>query len=246
MSDPPTPRQDVRPQGVIGGLLTLPLRLFGMLCGSLLMAILIECVSMHFLWPEESWHHADGMLEDELTHLSSYFTQSLLLNAPTQTARAWVSTVHDAVLVKSGVFDGAEDSLGKAVGEAPRDKSFRHYLTLIYLHVESYVRAAGYVCLTFIVRLLVLCLTLPLFLMAAFVGLMDGLARRDIRRFGAGRESGFLYHRARSSITPIAVLPWVLYLAMPVSVHPLMILLPGAILLSLAVDIAVGSFKKYL
>jgi integrating conjugative element membrane protein (TIGR03747 family) len=99
---------------------------------------------------------------------------------------------------------------------------------LVYVNVESYLIAAAYTTLVFLVRLLVLCLTLPLFLMAAFVGLVDGLVRRDIRRFGAGRESGFIYHRARASLIPLAVLPWVTYLALPVSVNPLLILLPSA------------------
>jgi integrating conjugative element membrane protein (TIGR03747 family) len=98
----------------------------------------------------------------------------------------------------------------------------------------------------FLVRLLVLTLTLPLFLMTAFVGFVDGLVRRDVRRFGAGRESGFLYHRARATLMPLAVLPWVTYLALPVSVHPLLILLPSAALLGVAVDVASATFKKYL
>lgn len=89
-------------------------------------------------------------------------------------------------------------------------------------------------------------LTLPLFLLAAFVGLVDGLVRRDIRKFGAGRESGFVYHRAKAALMPLAVLPWVTYLALPVSLHPLMILLPAAFLLGLAVNIAAASFKKYI
>ena len=76
------------------------------------------------------------------------------------------------------------------------------------------------------VRLLVLVLTLPLFLLAAFVGMIDGLVRRDIRKFGAGRESGFIYHRAKASLMPLAVLPWIIYLTLPVSVHPLLVLLP--------------------
>ncbi len=106
--------------------------------------------------------------------------------------------------------------------------------------------ASIYTLLTFLVRLLVLCLTLPLFLMTAFVGLIDGLVRRDVRRFGAGRESGFVYHRARASLMPLAVFPWFVYLALPVSVSPLVILLPSAVLLGVATDIASGSFKKYL
>lgn len=72
------------------------------------------------------------------------------------------------------------------------------------------------------------------------------LVRRDVRGFGAGRESGFVYHRARASLMPLAVLPWVTYLALPVSVHPLLILLPSAALLGLAVAISAATFKKYL
>jgi integrating conjugative element membrane protein (TIGR03747 family) len=75
---------------------------------------------------------------------------------------------------------------------------------------------------------------------------VDGLVRRDVRRFGAGRESGFVYHRARASLMPLAVLPWVTYLALPVSVRPLLILLPSAALLGIAVDIAAATFKKYI
>jgi integrating conjugative element membrane protein (TIGR03747 family) len=91
-----------------------------------------------------------------------------------------------------------------------------------------------------------LALTLPLFLLAALTGLVDGLVRRDVRRFGAGRESGFVYHRARASLMPLATLPWVIYLALPVSVAPLVILLPGAVLLGVAVCISAATFKKYI
>ncbi|MFW4526429.1 TIGR03747 family integrating conjugative element membrane protein, partial [Pseudomonas aeruginosa] len=86
----------------------------------------------------------------------------------------------------------------------------------------------------------------PLFLMAAFTGLVDGLVRRDLRKFGAGRESSYLYHKARGSIIPLAVVPWTLYLAIPISINPLLILLPCATLLGVAVCITASTFKKYL
>ena len=53
-------RQQVRQQGLIAGLVTLPFRLFGVLCGSLLLCIVIECIGMHFFWPDEGWRHARG------------------------------------------------------------------------------------------------------------------------------------------------------------------------------------------
>jgi integrating conjugative element membrane protein (TIGR03747 family) len=231
MSDPAVAvqRQQVRQQGLIAGLVTLPFRLFGVLCGSLLLCIVIECIGMHFLWPEQGWRHAQDMLNYELSQVSEHFTQSVLVQEPGRSARQLVEWAYQGLFVKTGLLDWIRDYIGQ-----------------LYVHVESYLIASAYTVLVFLVRLLVLVLTLPLFLMAAFTGLVDGLVRRDVRGFGAGRESGFVYHRARASLMPLAVLPWVTYLALPISVHPLLILLPSAALLGVAVCIASATFKKYL
>ncbi|WP_436286532.1 TIGR03747 family integrating conjugative element membrane protein [Serratia nevei] len=125
-------------------------------------------------------------------------------------------------------------------------RDFRYYVGVVYMHLETYLTAASYMLLVFLVRTVVLCLSLPLFAMATFVGLVNGLVRRDVRRFGAGRESGFIYHRAKASLIPLIMLPWMLYLVQPFSISPLFVLLPCALLLSIAVNITAGSFKKYL
>lgn len=249
MNDPAVAaqRQQVRQQGAIASLVTLPFRFFGVLCGSLLLCIVIECVGMHFFWPDEGWRHAQGMLNNELVHISDYFTRSVVVQEPGRSARVLIEGAYDWLFVKSGLLDWMRDSAAQSrAGASRQTHDFRYYLGQAYVHLESYVIAAAYTVLVFLVRLLVLTLTLPLFLMAAFVGLVDGLVRRDVRRFGAGRESGFVYHRARAALMPLAVLPWVTYLALPVSVHPLLILLPSAALLGIAVDIAATTFKKYL
>ncbi|EEH8378417.1 TIGR03747 family integrating conjugative element membrane protein [Salmonella enterica subsp. enterica serovar Montevideo] len=249
MSDPAATaqRQQNRQQGLIAGIITLPFRLFGVLCGSLLLCIVIECVGMHLFWPEQGWRHAQGMLDYELAQLSGHFTRSALVQEPGRTAHWLVEQAYEWIFVKTGLLEWMRNAASQA--SAPSHgavRDFRYYISQAYVWVESYLIAAAFTTLVFIVRLMVLVLTLPLFLMAAFVGLVDGLVRRDIRRFGAGRESGFIYHRAKASLMPLAVLPWVIYLALPVSISPLLILLPSAVLLGLATDIAAGSFKKYL
>jgi integrating conjugative element membrane protein (TIGR03747 family) len=93
---------------------------------------------------------------------------------------------------------------------------------------------------------MILVLTIPLFVLAVIVGATDGLVRRDLRRFGAGRESAFIYHRAKQLVVPLVVAPWVIYLAIPVSVHPALILIPCAFALGLAVLVTAATFKKYL
>ena len=240
-------RQQARQRGLVASVVTLPWRLFGVLVASLLLSIVIECVGMHLFWPDQGWRHAQGMLDYELNQFSTHFTRSAVVQEPGRTARWLVEGTYEWVFVKTGLLDWTRDASAQA--SAPSrgaHRDFRHYLAHVYLWTERYLIAAGFTVLTFIVRLLVLVLTLPLFLLAAFVGLIDGLVRRDIRKFGAGRESGFVYHRAKAALMPLAMLPWVTYLALPVSLHPLVILLPSAAMLGVATNIAASSFKKYL
>lgn len=248
MADPATTaqRQEARPQGFIVGLVTLPFQLFGALCGSLLLSVLIEWIGMHFFWPGESWHHAQGMLAFELREISADFVQSLLLSHPAASARHLISAVHEKLFDQTRLSAWVAKSSAHPLAGTPNPELLRHAFTLANAHIKPYALAAGYTLLTFLARLLVLTLTLPLFVLAALVGLIDGLVRRDLRRFGAGHESGFLYHRARAAILPTAILPWVVYLALPVSVPPLLILLPAAFLLAVAVNLTAASFKKYL
>ncbi|WP_140720745.1 TIGR03747 family integrating conjugative element membrane protein [Pseudomonas sp. Hp2] len=240
-------RQQVRQQSLIASVVTFPFRLLGVLCGSLLLSIVIECVGMHFFWPEQGWHHAQGMLDYELRQLSAHFTRSAIVQEPGRTAHWLVERSYEWVFVKTGLIDWMREASAQASAPSRGGaRDFRYWISQVYVWTESYLIAATFTTLTFIVRLLVLVLTLPLFLLAAFVGFVDGLVRRDIRKFGAGRESGFIYHRAKATLMPLAVAPWVIHLTLPVSLHPLLVLLPSAILLGLAVDIAAGSFKKYL
>ena len=223
----------------------LPFHLFGILCGSLLLSITIECVGVAFFWPEQGEGHAREMLHHELGQFSEHFRQSALVSEPGNLARQGVGQAQEWLFVKSGLAEWRREVAGQS-GRPARARDFRYYLGRGFAQAETYVIAAAFTALVFLVRALVLMLTLPLFLMAAFAGLVDGLTRRDVRRFGAGRESGFVHHRARASLTPLATLPWVIYLALPVSVTPLWILLPGAALLGVAVCIAAATFKKYL
>lgn len=239
-------RQQARSQGLILGILTLPLRLLGVLCGSLLLSIVIECLGVLAIWPEQSWHHAQRMLEYEVDHLSVRFIQSIVLSDPVKTTDNLIVHAYDRIFLKSGLMSWAQNAASHVATVVAPPQGMKRFLTLSFDSVAPYALAAGYTLLTFLVRLVVLCLTAPLFVISALVGLVDGLVRRDIRRFGAGYESGFVHHRAKAMVLPIAVLPWVLYLVLPVSVHPLFVLLPGAMLLSVAINIAAGTFKKYL
>ena len=70
--------------------------------------------------------------------------------------------------------------------------------------VTTMIRCAllstGNVTFTFLLRLAILLQALPPFALTITIGLIDGLVRRGLRRFGAGHESGFVYHHARRMI----------------------------------------------
>ncbi|MFN9525570.1 MAG: TIGR03747 family integrating conjugative element membrane protein [Pseudomonadaceae bacterium] len=249
MRDPAstTQRQQAQQRGLLAGLVTLPLRMLAVLLGSLLLSIIIECVGMHLVWQDQGWRHAQAMLNYELNHLSTHFTRSALVQEPGNTAHQIIESAYEWIFVKTGLLDWMSHTAAQARAPSRAEtRDFRYYISLIYQWSESYLIAAAFTVLTFIVRLLVLVLTLPLFILAAFVGLVDGLVRRDVRKAGAGRESGFVYHRAKAALMPLAVMPWIIYLTLPISVHPLLVLLPCAALLGVVVCITASTFKKHL
>lgn len=125
---------------------------------------------------------------------------------------------------------------------AASDRRLRHYYQL----AEDYILAAMLVTQVFAVRLAVLVLALPAFVLLGLMGLTDGLVRRDIRRWSGGRESSFVYHWAKKLLYPALILPWILYLAIPSSIHPNLIVLPFAILFAVSVRVMASTFKKYL
>ncbi len=240
-------QQQDQEQTLLGSLFTLPFRFIGVMFLSLGGAIIVEWICLYFFWPEAGWHHARAMLDNELSWLSQGFLQSVLVQEPGHTATWLVQTTYEWLVIKTGLLDWMHRATDYSQsGQRTRGVDLRYLLGWSVNQFQDYGLAALYTTLVFCVRLVILTLAIPLFVMAAFVGFVDGLVRRDLRRFGAGRESSYLYHKARSTMLPLVIVPWSLYLALPFSVSPLLVLLPCAALLGLAVSITASSFKKYL
>ena len=55
-----------------------------------------------------------------------------------------------------------------------------------------------------------------------------------------------MYHYAKKAAIPLIIMAWVLYLALPFSLHPSWIILPFALAFAFAVTITASTFKKYL
>src|SRR3546814_20834677 len=85
-------REQNQRQGLIVGTITLPFRLLGVLIGSLLFSIVVECIGMHLFWKDQGWRHSQQMLQYEVGHLSSHFTRSVVRSDERRVGKECVST----------------------------------------------------------------------------------------------------------------------------------------------------------
>ncbi|GID03365.1 TIGR03747 family integrating conjugative element membrane protein [Pseudomonas sp. 008] len=236
-----TSPQPVQHPGVIVSAIGLVFRIIGLLIASLLFSILIEFAGLLLFWGDQGWRHSQAMLTSELGWLSEHFKSSLLIQQPGQTIGQWLNFLNQWLLVKTGFADFAQQARGSSKGN-----DFWSWINQLYVNIEDFVLAAVYVTLTFVVRLTILVLAIPLFLLATLTGFVDGLMHRDLRKFGAGRESSFVYHRAKRAVIPLLIVPWIIYLSLPFSLNPMAVFLPCAVTLGITTAITATTFKKYL
>ncbi|WP_323985712.1 TIGR03747 family integrating conjugative element membrane protein [Pseudomonas canadensis] len=236
-----TPPQPIQRPGLIISMIGLILRIIGLLIASLLFSILIEWAGLLFFWGDQGWRHSEAMLTNELRWLSEHIRYSLIVQQPGQTIVQILDFLRQWLLVKTGFADFAQQARASSQGEG-----FWSRTSLVYMSIEDFVLAAVYVSFIFVVRLTILVLVTPLFMLASFTGFIDGLMRRDLRKFGAGRESSFVYHRAKRAVMPLMIIPWIIYLSLPFSLNPIAIFLPCAVVLGATVAITATTFKKYL
>lgn len=104
----------------------------------------------------------------------------------------------------------------------------------------------AYTLVSFMLRLTWLVAMLPLLCLCVVIGLAEGLVQRDLRRFGSGLESVFLHRYVIRSGSSVATTLWVFYLAQPLFVPAMLVLLPATLWLGITVWMAAGSFKRCL
>ncbi len=193
--------------------------IIGLLLGSLLLSLVVEIVGLVLGWWGE--HHARDMLAAELGYLNQDFLQTVApITATVDTVYYWL---FEWSLLEAGLLTVFE-LLG-----------FADVLATVLATVQ-----------VFLVRLMLLGFALPLFVLFAVVGLTSGLTLRDLRKFGAGREYGQMYHHAKASFPAMLSLALLAYLSLPISLHPNVIMVPCAMLVSAHIALITGTFKKHL
>ena len=237
------PRCRVVQEGLISKSLTATARVLQWVLFSLLFSIIIEWAGMVLWWPDEGLDHSRAMLATEISYLDTDFRRSVVTSDPARFAKRFADHTYHYLFEVTRFVDFFQWVSPPPV---PNEQGLRPTLHKIFHPIAEFVIAMMQVTQVFSVRLAILTLAMPLFLLFSLVALVDGLVRRDLRRWGGGRESSFVYHYAKKAALPLVVLAWVIYLALPFSLHPMFVVLPFAVLFALTVAVTASTFKKYL
>lgn len=221
------PQGPVRRPGLLGWLALLPGVLVGFCLGAWMLAITLEWLGDAFFWRNACASHSEQVLQ------TTWQWWRVSAGAP-----VWL--VEDLAIVSDTFQQGIA-----ALVHSLNGQSGLFWTEAVTTVIHCALLSAGNVTLTFLLRLAILLQALPLFVLITVIGLIDGLVRRDLRRFGAGHESGFVYHHARRMIASSLAATGLVWLAVPVFLVPEYVLMPGVVGMGLAISMAVVAFKKH-
>lgn len=218
------------------------------LLGSVVFSILLEWVGMHLWWPEQGAAHSRAMYEAELGYLNQDLRRSIISSDAARFAERFAGGVHYWLVERTHLETHLEalERIDASTSANPLQKKVFGAMNGVLHQVREHVMAAITTIQVTALRVAVLVLAMPVFVLAGVVGLTEGLMRRDLRRWGGGRESAFIYHQAKMLVFPLFIAAWVLYLALPFNLHPNFVILPCAAAFGAALMVSAATFKKYL
>ncbi|WP_157823681.1 MULTISPECIES: DUF4400 domain-containing protein [Pseudoalteromonas] len=177
--------------------------------------------------PEMGADHSKIMLNQEAKYINTHFKESIVGSTPIKLAGSSIRWFESNIFKPLGI-DGLKSQSPSARGDA------WDYLISAYTIVK-----------VVLLRLCVLLLSLPAYLLFAVVGIVTGLVERDLRKFGAGRESTDKYELSMKLIAPSIILCFVLYLSWPTSINPALIVVPFSALFGYSLHLTASNYKKY-
>lgn len=203
------------------------------------LALVVDWIFVFWVWKPNGVAKLETILQQDLG-----YTMDLggVAGDATKFAMMSANALYALIFKSSGLHEMGYRFADPAPLNGP-DTMARNFYIMGY----EWIRAAMVGVQLFGVRLAILVQSLPVFLLAGMVAFQDGWwAGRYIRRAAAGRESSFLYHRAKHYIFVSLTMVWGVYLLLPFSVDPRLVIFPFVIALALAVRYWAAYFKKYL
>lgn len=210
---------------------------------------LIEIVGGHLLWKGQGIRHAQGIVLQDMRYIAAA-PRSLLVNDTVNFSRqvaTWVRWPYERL----GILHWYQQ-LRTAKSPVYRPESalslghLKNSSQGLMLLVSEWLVISMFVAQDVMLRLCIAAFAIPAFALACLMGVIDGLVRRDIRRWTGGRESSFVYHHAKRYTSWALTGGFGIYLAWPFGgFNPAYMVLIFTVLVAATLSTTVGSFKKY-
>ena len=211
--------------------------------------MMIEIVGSFTLWRDLQENHAQQIVEQDLTYIAQAprsllvrdtvaWSEQLVRNVRLPYERLGVIAWHERqqAIYQAGL-DAASGDLRHNAARANRS---------MQILLSRWAVTSMYVLQDVLLRLSVAAFAAPAFILACLVGVVDGLVRRDLRRWGGGRESSFVYHHAKRYTAWALTGGFGLYLAWPFgNFNPSHMVIVFTVLVAFAMSTTVATFKKY-
>lgn len=247
---PPRPPVRARTRGPVELVFEAAITLVFMSLFAWFVGLSIEIAGHYSFWKGRGVEHARHLVEQDIGYIAAA-PRSLLVGD----TRGFATRLANVVAMPYERFGVQRwhDRL-QALDKAPKTKNakagggqgMRSASVSFGAQLSQWVLMSMYVAQDVVLRLSVAVFALPAFVLACLVGVVDGLVRRDLRRWQGGRESSFVYHHAKRWAGWALTGGFGLYLSWPFGgFNPAYMILVFTVLVAATLSTTVASFKKY-
>lgn len=257
MNAPARPVEKPRAHGPVELAFIVGFSLIGVTLSSWFIGCVIEIGGGYLLWRDQGVRHAQEMVRQDLEYIAA--APRSLLVADTvgfsiQVAK-WVRWPYERLGLLRWYQQLQATRNGDPMVALPKAMRFdaqpalkgiaRASVGLMHT-VSEWVVISMFVLQDVLLRLCTAAFAMPAFVLACLMGVIDGLVRRDRRRWMGGRESSFIYHHSKRYVHWALTGGFALYLSWPFGgFNPAYMVLVFTVLVAFTLSTTVGAFKKY-
>lgn len=220
--------------------------------------LVIEIAGMYTFWKGQGTQHARSVVEQDLGYIAAA-PKSLLIDDTVAFSHQmigyiawpyekfgvlqWYVNSHDPAAQQAEQAERATAASGKKTISG----SLKGTTASAGQFISTLLVLSMYVAMDVALRLSIALYALPAFVLACLVGAVDGLVRRDLRRWSGGRESSFIYHHAKRYTVWALTGGFGLYLTWPFGgFNPAYMVLVFTVLVAATLSTTVAALKKYM
>ena len=210
----------------------------GWLLLCIVFGIVIEWFAMTMYYPHEGVYHSLRLLESELSYLEN---SNLITTGYGNTLINKLLTLQQSFYVFMTQRLHLESSMLHLASHPYAETAFNR---LGLLNPEQYAVATLNMMQVMTLRMVIVVLSMPIFLIMLLWALGEGLTRRAIRVYQVRAERAFLFHHAKRLKFYSWVIPITVYLAWPNELSPITVFAPFALIYAFSWMIMAAKFKR--